>query len=161
MKKISAIISVLLLVTAFPTALPGYREDGIITVSWHLVNPVSSQWPGIKEPNGDSYVDMLSLDWYGQGEEFNRNVKAALDFTTSLAARKGKLHALSECGPLSDDLQKILADYESAYVLTWRNAPPRGKPIVVPAKPDKNRNAFLHSLKKNHYFFLQDIKSIH
>ena len=258
-----------------------YEQDGIITVSWHLVNPVSSQWPGIKEPNGagsawdvdmlsanginavrsvlpggennamfnswltrlanfflslrtsdgtlipfifrpyhehsgsffwwgrgrcydeeyaalfrytvdflrnkglhnilfayntdkvyseeeylrgypgDEYVDMLSLDWYGQGEEFNRNVKAALDFTTSLAARKGKLHALSECGPLSDDLQKILANHESAYVLTWRNAPPRGKVVTPPAKPNRKQDAFLHSLKKNGYLFLQDIKSIH
>lgn len=260
-----------------------YEQDGIITVSWHLVNPVSSQWPGIKEPNGagsawdvdmlsanginavrsvlpggennamfnswltrlanfflslrtsdgtlipfifrpyhehsgsffwwgrgrcydeeyaalfrytvdflrnkglhnilfayntdkvysaeeylkgypgDEYVDMLSLDWYGQGEEFNRNVTAALDFTTALAAKKGKLHALSECGPLSDDLQDILKNYESAYVLTWRNAPPKQK-FDMPAssgRPKFDPDAFLKSLKKNHYFFLQDIKSIH
>lgn len=260
-----------------------YEQDGIITVSWHLVNPVSSQWPGIKEPNGagsawdvemlsadginavrsvlpggannamfnswlerlarfflslrtddgtlipfifrpyhehsgsffwwgrgrcydeeyaalfrytvdflrgkglhnilfayntdkvyskeeylrgypgDDYVDMISIDWYGQGEEFNRNVTAALDFTTALAAEKGKLHALSECGPLSDDLQKILKNYESAYVLTWRNAPPRHK-FVMPAssnRPKWDPDAFLKSLKKNGYFFLEDIKSIH
>lgn len=38
---------------------------------------------------GDEYVDMLSLDWYGQGAQFNRDVRAALEFTTALAQQKG------------------------------------------------------------------------
>lgn len=263
-----------------------HEQNGIITVSWHLVNPISSQWPGIKEPNGagsawdvnmlsaeginavasvlpggennamfnswldrlakfflslkdddgnlipfifrpyhehsgsffwwgrgrcydeeyaalwrytvtylrgkglhnilyayntdkvysaeeflrgypgDEYIDMLSIDWYGQGEEFNRNIDAALKFTTELAESRCKLHALSECGPLSEDLQKILANYRSSYVLTWRNAPPRGKrpagiapPAGAPRRMDPN--ALIKTLKKNNrYLFLQDIQKI-
>ena len=278
-----------------------YRKGGIITVSWHLVNPVSSQWPGVKEPNGagsawdvemlsadgenavrsvlpggcnhsmfnswlkrlaayfltwrdeagnlipfifrpyhehsgsffwwgrgrcydeeyaalwrytveylrgkglhnilyayntdkvysaeeymrgypgDEYIDMLSIDWYGQGEEFNKAIDKALQFTTRLADQKGKLHALSECGPLSADLQKILMKYNSSYVLTWRNAPPRGgKRRFVPLTQEQlnrlsaeDRAAYeqrmkqpkpadlLRLLKKNdRYLFLQDIVNI-
>lgn len=115
---------------------------------------------------GDEYIDMLSIDWYGQGEEFNRNIDAALKFTTELAESRCKLHALSECGPLSEDLQKILANYRSSYVLTWRNAPPRGKrpagiapPAGAPRRMDPN--ALIKTLKKNNsYLFLQDIQKI-
>lgn len=254
-----------------------HGQGGIITVSWHLVNPVSSQWPGVKEPNGagsawdvsmlaadginavesvlpggenhamfnswltrlarffhtlrdkdgklipfifrpyhehsgsffwwgrgrcydeeyaalwrytvdflrksglhnilyayntdkvysaeeylkgypgDDYIDMLSIDWYGKGPEFNRNVENALEFTTKLAAEKCKLHALSECGPLSQDLIDILSKYESSYVLTWRHIPPRGNRPVW--KTD--HNDLLRVMKKHDsYLFLEDIKNI-
>ncbi len=182
-----------------------HKQNGVITISWHVVNPITSQWPGIKEPNGagsawdvdmltasglnavrnvllngkdnamfnswlnrlasfflslrteggalipfifrpwhehsgsffwwgrsrcydeefaslyrytvdylrnkglhnilyayntdkvysaeeylrgypgDEYVDMLSIDWYGEGEDFNKNVNNSLSFTTKLA----------------------------------------------------------------------------
>lgn len=42
-----------------------HKQNGIITVSWHVVNPVSSQWPGIKEANGAGSawdVSMLSAN---------------------------------------------------------------------------------------------------
>ena len=130
---------------------------------------------------GDEYIDMLSIDWYGQGEEFNKAIDKALQFTTRLAEQKGKLHALSECGPLSADLQKILMKYNSSYVLTWRNAPPRGgKRRFVPLTQEQlnrlsaeDRAAYeqrmkqpkpadlLRLLKKNdRYLFLQDIVKI-
>jgi mannan endo-1,4-beta-mannosidase len=277
-----------------------HAQNGVITVSWHLVNPFSSQWPGIKEPNGagsawevdflsangmnavksvlpggsnhamfnswldrlarffhswrdekgtlipfifrpyhehsgsffwwgttrcydeeyadlwrytvnylrgkglhnilyayntdkvysaeeflrgypgDEYIDMLSIDWYGQGEEFNQNVDKALTFTTKLAVEKKKLHALSECGPISVDLQKILAKYPSSYILTWRHAPPRGGFVFTPPSaedlakmPPETREAYerwskmpkhedlLKEMKKNpRYLFLKDIQKI-
>ncbi|MDR1780568.1 MAG: glycoside hydrolase family 26 protein [Tannerella sp.] len=275
-------------------------QGGIITVSWHCVNPISSQWPGIKEPNGagsawevgflsakdenavksvlpggcnhamfnswlervarfflswrdeqgklipfvfrpwhehsgnffwwgrercydeeyaelwrytvnylrgrglhnilycyntdkvfslqeflagypgDEYIDMVSIDWYGQGEEFNQNVDKALQFTTQYAEAHKKLHALSECGPISADLQKILGKYKSSYVLTWRHAPPRGgfrmsapTPEQLAAMPTEQREAYERWLKMpkhedllkimradKHYLFLNDIKNI-
>lgn len=252
-----------------------HEQGGIITISWHVVNPVSSQWPGIKEPNGagsawdvsmlsadginavrnvlpggedhamfnswlkrlstffhtltdkdgnlipfifrpyhehsgsffwwgrgrctdeeyaalwrytvdflrkeghhnilyayntdkvyseeeylrgypgDEYIDMLSIDWYGRGKEFNRNVDKALGFTTKLAQQKKKLHALSECGPLSTDLQNILAKYESSYVLTWRHIPPKGN--RPPVKSDHDDQ--LRQMKASgNYLFFEDIK---
>ena len=129
---------------------------------------------------GDEYIDMLSIDWYGNGEEFNKNVDKALAFTTRLAEQKHKLHTLSECGPLSSDLQKILANYKSSYVLTWRNAPPRGgrkftppTPEQLAQMPDDARKAYenwlkmpklaelLKEMKANkHYLFLKDIQNI-
>jgi len=277
-----------------------HQRNGIITISWHAVNPITSQWPGIKEPNGagsawevnmlsarelnavksilpggenhamfnswldrlskyfltwkdeegklipfifrpyhehsgsffwwgtrrcyaeeyaelwrytvnylrnkglhnilyayntdkvyapeeyldgypgDEYIDMLSIDWYGQGEEFNKNVDKALAFTTQLAEQKHKLHALSECGPLSSDLQKILAKYNSSYILNWRNAPPRGGRKFVPPTPDElakmpedmrkrwenwfkrpKPEELLKEMRANrHYLFLNDIQEI-
>lgn len=277
-----------------------HRQQGIITVSWHVVNPITSQWPGIKEPNGagsawevgmlsaadlnavksilpggsnhamfnswlerlarfflswrddsgrlipfifrpwhehsgsffwwgrtrcydeefaclwqytvnflrgkglhnilyayntdkvysseeylrgypgDEYIDMLSIDWYGSGNDFNRDVENALNFTTGLAREKHKLHALSECGPISEDLQKILAKYESVYVLTWRHAPPRnGRQAMrkltdaeVKKLPADAREKYLRWLKQpkhedllkimkqnKRYLFLKDIQN--
>ena len=277
-----------------------HKQNGIITVSWHAVNPITSQWPGIKEPNGagsawevdmlsakdlnavksilpggnnhamfntwldrlanyflkwrdddgklipfifrpyhehsgsffwwgktrcydeefaelwqytvtflrekglhnilyayntdkvfsteeylngypgDEYIDMLSIDWYGQGEEFNQSVDKALAFTTKIAEQKQKLHALSECGPISADLQNILAKYKSSYILTWRHAPPRGGmqfslPTAeqIAEMPAEAREAYerwqkmpkhedlLKIMKTNKsYLFLQDIQKI-
>ena len=252
-----------------------HEKGGIITISWHVVNPVSSQWPGIKEPNGagsawdvsmlstdgvnavrsvlpggenhamfnswltrlagffytlkdkdgnlipfifrpyhehsgtffwwgrercsdqeyaalwrytvdflrkaglnnilyayntdkvyseeeylrgypgDDYIDMLSIDWYGKGEEFNKHVDKALGFTTALAREKGKLHALSECGPLSTDLQNILAKYESSYVLTWRHVPPKGN---RPQRPSDHDDQLRQMKASGNYLFFEDIQ---
>ncbi len=251
-----------------------HDRNGILTVSWHLVNPITSQWPGIKEPNGagsawevqmlsaeglnavrsvlpggvnnamfnswldhlaafflswrddegklipflfrpyhehsgsffwwgrercydeeyaalfrytvdylrgkglhnilfmyntdkvysreeflrgypgDAYCDFLSIDWYGSGPEFESNVRTALDFVSALSDEKGKLFALSECGPLSDGLRKLLADYSCSYLLTWRNVPPR-KPVRQQA------DGQLRALKADpHYLFYEDIRDI-
>nr|MDA3822552.1 hypothetical protein [Bacteroidales bacterium] len=105
----------------------------------------------------------------------------ALRFTTKLAEQKKKLHALSECGPLSADLQEILANYESLYALTWRNAPPRGnrprrpaltKEDIVKMSPER-REAYERWLKQprpaellkmmkanKRYLFLKDIQNV-
>jgi mannan endo-1,4-beta-mannosidase len=117
---------------------------------------------------------MLSLDWYGQGAEFNEAVDKALTFTTQLAQEKHKLYALSECGPLSVDLQKILEKYQTSYILTWRNAPSRRPmPTLVELEkiPGFNRAAYdefmkqpkpeelLKAMRENpHYLFLQEIQ---
>lgn len=252
-----------------------HEQGGIITVSWHVVNPVSSQWPGIKEPNGagsawdvsmlsadgtnavrnvlpggkdhdmfnswlkrlsmffhtlkdkdgnqipfifrpyhehsgsffwwgrerctdeeyaalwrytadflrkdghhsilyayntdkvyseeeylrgypgDDYIDMLSIDWYGKGAQFNKDVDRALEFTTRLASERRKLHALSECGPLSTDLQNILAKYESSYVLTWRHIPPKGN---RPHRKSDHDDQLRQMKASGNYLFLEDIR---
>ena len=122
---------------------------------------------------------MLSIDWYGEGEEFNKNIDKALKFTTDLAAERKKLHALSECGPISADLQKILAKYKSSYILTWRHAPPRGNAFAPPtaeqiaAMTPEARTAYENWLKRpkhedllkimkddKNYLFLKDIQNI-
>ncbi len=256
-----------------------YKQGGVITISWHVVNPVSSQWPGVKEPNGagsawdvdmlkdadlnavrnvlpggkdhamfnswlkrlaafflslrteegqlipfvfrpwhehsgsffwwgrsrcydeefaslyrytvnylrdkglhnilyayntdkvysaeeylkgypgDDYVDMLSIDWYGEGEEFERNVDKALAFMTQLAEEKGKLHCLSECGPISEGLQTLLEKYKSTYLLTWRHAPLRPGQELRPGA--KKHRELLKTMRRNkHYLFLKDIQKI-
>jgi mannan endo-1,4-beta-mannosidase len=129
---------------------------------------------------GDDYIDLVTIDWYGQGEEFNKNVDKALTFVTQIAMQKHKLYALSECAPISVDLQKILAKYKPSYVLTWRHAPARGGRIFVPptaeqlAKmPADVRAAYENWLKQpkhedllkimksdKHYLFLKDIQNV-
>lgn len=259
-----------------------HEQNGVITVSWHCVNPISSQWPGVKQPNGagsawevnflsangdnavrsvlpggcnhsmfnswldklaayfltwkdadgnlipflfrpyhehsgsffwwgrtrcydeefaalfrytvdylrakglhniiymyntdkvysdeeylagypgDGYCDFLSIDWYGSGEEFNKNIDQALAHVSAIAASKNKLFALSECGPLSIDLQNILAKYESSYVLIWRNAP-RKLPAGYKPRPQVGPTwaELVQTLDKNNkYFFLKDIQKI-
>ncbi len=106
---------------------------------------------------GDAYCDM-SIDWYGQGEEFNRNIKKAMDFVSETADEKGKLFALSECGPLSLDLQKTLPAYKCSYVLTWRNVPQR-RPVPGGFQPRPDE--LLKAMKTDkHYLFFEDIKNV-
>lgn len=103
---------------------------------------------------GDAYCDLLSIDWYGSGEEFERDVRTAMGFLSETAAERGKLFALSECGPLSLGLQKVLADFKCSYVLTWRNTP-RGLESYL-ASPEE-----LKAMKADkHYLFYEDIKNI-
>lgn len=46
---------------------------------------------------GDEYIDMLTIDWYGQGDDFNRDAENAIRFIDKLSAQKHKPFALSEC----------------------------------------------------------------
>ena len=72
---------------------------------------------------GDEYIDMLSIDWYGEGAEFNVSVDQALSFVSRCAQEKNKLFALSECGNITQDMVDILRKYQVSYFLTWRNGP--------------------------------------
>lgn len=158
-----------------------FREKGLHNILFcYNTDKVYSLEQYLKGYPGDEYVDMISIDWYGYGEEFNTNVDVALAFTARYAAEKKKLHALSECGPLSLDLMKILKKYKSSYILTWRNAPPRGgRPaFIMPDDPAELENIpgfspeFIERLKKMprpkemlkamyadpHYLFLKDIQ---
>ncbi|MDR2496741.1 MAG: glycoside hydrolase family 26 protein [Tannerellaceae bacterium] len=141
---------------------------------------VSSAEQFLRGYPGDEYIDMVSIDWYGYGEEFNTNIEAAMKFTTRYATEHGKLHALSECGPISLPLLDILKKYPNSYVLTWRNAPPRGgmPAFVMPDDPAELENIpgidpkFVEMMKKMprpkemlkamhadpKFFFLEDIK---
>lgn len=252
-----------------------HAQGGIVTVSWHVVNPITSQWPGVKEPNGagsawdvqplsadglnavrsvlpgggnhamftvwldrlarfflsirddegrlipfifrpyhehsgsffwwgrtrcsddeyaqlwrwtvdylrskglhqilyayntdkvysaeeymrgypgDDYIDMLTLDWYGRGDDFVRDAGAAVAFVNELAAQKNKLFALSECGPLSTELLDMLAGHPTSYLLTWRHAPLRSGRRAWGLD---GHNSHLKQMKETtHYLFLEDI----
>lgn len=128
------------------------REKGLHNILFvYNTDKVYSVEQYLKGYPGDEYIDMISIDWYGQGKEFNKVVDEGLAFTTQLAQEKNKLHALSECGPLSLDLQKILKKYKTSYVLTWRNAP---KSPSVP-----NFGYLLRAMSDDpQYLFLQDIQ---
>ena len=30
-----------------------HKQNGVITISWHAINPVTAQWPGIKRKNNE------------------------------------------------------------------------------------------------------------
>lgn len=78
---------------------------------------------------GDGYIDMLSLDMYDRGEQFNAELDTALSFVTKEAETRHKLAALSETGARwgkedwwSTVLLPIVSKYPTGYVLTWRHA---------------------------------------
>jgi mannan endo-1,4-beta-mannosidase len=106
---------------------------------------------------GDEFIDMLSLDWYGAGNEFNKAVDNALGFISPLAVEKGKLCALSECGNISEDLINIMKKYPLSYFLTWRNTyyedPAKRKPVG-----DDSIRELKAMHGNSHTLFLKDIQ---
>jgi mannan endo-1,4-beta-mannosidase len=77
---------------------------------------------------GDDIIDMLSIDMYDRGEQFNAELDNALKFVSETAMSKRKLNALAETGERrgmpdwwSKVLLPIVSKYPVAYVLTWRN----------------------------------------
>lgn len=77
---------------------------------------------------GDDMIDMLSIDMYDRGEQFNAELDVALKFVTETALSKNKLTALSETGLRrgmpdwwSTVLLPIVSKYPVGYVLTWRH----------------------------------------
>jgi mannan endo-1,4-beta-mannosidase len=132
------------------------RKAGLHNILYaYNTDKVYSEEEYLRGYPGDDYIDMLSIDWYGKGEEFNKHVDKALGFTTALAREKGKLHALSECGPLSTDLQNILAKYESSYVLTWRHVPPKGN---RPQRQSDHDDQLRQMKASGNYLFFEDIQ---
>lgn len=82
---------------------------------------------------GDDIIDMLSIDMYDRGPQFNRELDNALAFVTAEAGKRNKLTALSETGPRrgmqdwwSAVLLPIAGKYPTGYVLTWRHSFRRG-----------------------------------
>jgi len=114
---------------------------------------------------GDEYIDMLAIDWYGQGPEFNVLVNNALDFGSKLAQEKSRLFALSECGNISGDMIDLLRKYKVSYFLTWRNAPLRASVASNPMMQQmmqQRREEMSNQLKQMyadpHTLFLKDIQ---
>ena len=112
---------------------------------------------------GDEYFDMLSIDWYGQGPEFNVLIDSALNFGSKYAGEKGKLFALSECNNISQDMVDILKKYKVSYFLTWRHSPPRSGVTSNPML-ERRREEMANQLKQMyadpHTLFLRDIQGI-
>ena len=110
---------------------------------------------------GDEFVDIMSIDWYGQGDEFNSSVDRALDFGSRTAQEKGKLFALSECNNISLDMINLLKKYKVSYFLTWRNAPiPAGSTLdtEMEGRMDEWNRQLKQMYANPHTFFLKDIQ---
>jgi mannan endo-1,4-beta-mannosidase len=134
------------------------REKGLHNILYiYNTDKVFSQEQFLKGYPGDDYADMLAIDWYGQGDEFNTNVDKALNFVSTLATQKKKLAALSECGNISTDLINIMKKYKLSYFLTWRNSyqanPARRRPVNE-ANIQNNKTMYEHP----HTLFLKDIQ---
>ena len=103
---------------------------------------------------GDEYIDMLSIDWYGSGADFNVAVDHALNFVSNAAIEKRKLAALSECGNTSWDMINILSRYRLSYFLTWRNAFQQNPNMRARGNNDGLNWMYHHP----HTLFLRDIQ---
>ncbi|MDR0537056.1 MAG: glycoside hydrolase family 26 protein [Tannerellaceae bacterium] len=104
---------------------------------------------------GDEYIDMLAIDWYGSGPEFNIAVDHALNFVSQTASAKRKPAALSECGNTSWDMINILQRYRISYFLTWRN---RYMPSPIPSRFRPVNEGLNWMYHHPHTLFLRDIQ---
>jgi mannan endo-1,4-beta-mannosidase len=109
---------------------------------------------------GDDIVDMLSLDMYDRGAQFNEELDNALNFVTREAIRRNKLTALSETGERrgmpdwwSTVLLPIVSKYPVDYVLTWRHT---YMPKTLKEKPFPDD--FMNFYKSPRSLFLKDIQ---
>ena len=102
----------------------------------------------------DDYADMLAIDWYGSGPEFNVLVDKALNFVTIEAEKRHKLAALSECGNTSWDMINIFRNYKLSYFLTWRN---RYQPDPERRRP-RNTDLLKSMYNDPQTLFLRDIQ---
>ena len=153
------------------------REKGLHNILYaYNTDKVYSLEQFMRGYPGDEYIDMLSIDWYGSGQEFNEAIDKALFFAEQSAKEKNKLFALSECGPITSDLLEILKKYTVSHLLTWRNVPlPNLSELEKEADFDEKKleesmmNLPYYSSKKTiveemyndpHYLFLKDIQDI-
>jgi len=152
------------------------REKGLHNILFaYNTDKVYSLEQYLKGYPGDEYIDMISIDWYGSGPEFNEAIDKALDFTGQYAKEKHKLHALSECSPISSDLLQLLKKYDVSFLLTWRNRPLRNL-SELEKLPDftekveqilskmRSYNSSKEVMKEMfddpHYLFLKDIQKV-
>jgi len=89
---------------------------------------VTSLGQYLKGYPGDDIIDMLSLDMYDRGEQFDGELDNALGFVTKEAIIRNKLTALSETGERkgmnnwwTSVLLPVVSKYPVGYVLTWRD----------------------------------------
>jgi mannan endo-1,4-beta-mannosidase len=101
----------------FHNILYAYNTDRVTSLEQYL-----------KGYPGDDIIDMLSLDMYDRGPQFNSELDNALNFVTTTAIERHKLTALSETGRRrgmddwwSSVLLPIISKYPVGYVLTWRH----------------------------------------
>jgi mannan endo-1,4-beta-mannosidase len=113
---------------------------------------------------GDDIIDMLSLDMYDRGEQFNSELDHALEFVTKEAVKRNKLTALSETGARrgmnewwSSVLLPIVTKYPVGYVLTWRHAyRPR---FIMPGTSNRPfPDDFMNFYKSPGTMFLKEIQ---
>lgn len=135
-----------------------FRRKGLHNILYiYNTDKVYSQQQFLQGYPGDGYIDMLAIDWYGSGPEFNAAVDKALGFISALAQEKGKLCALSECGNISADLMNILKKYKLSYFLTWRNAYRANPARRRPAREGYDKE-FKSMYDDPHTLFLRDIQ---
>jgi len=150
------------------------REKGLNNILFaYNTDKVNSLEQYLKGYPGDEYVDVISIDWYGSGQEFNDAIDKALNFTGQYAKDRQKLHALSECGPISADLLQIIKKYDVSFLLTWRNRPLRNlseleklpdfrervEQIITEKQSYLPNKATLRMIAADsHYLFLKDIQ---
>ncbi|HEX7585937.1 MAG TPA: glycosyl hydrolase, partial [Prolixibacteraceae bacterium] len=113
---------------------------------------------------GDDIIDMMSIDMYDRGEQFNGELDAALKFVTETGISRKKLTALSETGERrgksdwwSTVLLPIVSKYPVSYVLTWRNTF-NPKNLNTPSPRKAFPDDFLNFYNSPRSLFLKDIQ---
>jgi mannan endo-1,4-beta-mannosidase len=114
---------------------------------------------------GDDIIDMLSLDMYDRGKQFDKELNKALRFVTKEAISRNKLTALSETGERkgmkdwwSSVLLPTVSKYPVGYVLTWRDTyNPKYKVTGSPVQSFNEDFRIFYDSPKS--LFLKDIRA--
>jgi len=137
----------------FHNILYAYNTDRVTSLEQYL-----------KGYPGDDLIDILSIDMYDRGPQFNNELDNALKFVSETAMAKKKITALSETGERrgmpdwwSKVLLPIVSKYPVSYVLTWRNTYNQKFPgMQSPPKPFPDD--FLNFYKSPRTLFLKKIQ---
>ena len=116
---------------------------------------------------GDDRVDLIGEDAYqwGREEYFTRQLDADLALITKIAAERGKLIALTECGyqnsPDSTWWQRVfkpvMEKYPVCYFLPWRNY---SKDHFGASPAAKTAEDFKAWAKQKNFLFVKDIRKV-
>ena len=116
---------------------------------------------------GDDRVDLIGEDAYqwGTEEDFTRQLDADLALITKIAAERGKLIALTECGYQNSPdatwwqrvFKPVMEKYPVCYFLPWRNY---SKDHFGASPAAKTAEDFKAWAKQKNFLFVKDIRKV-
>jgi alpha-galactosidase len=151
--------------------IDGLRARGVNNCLWAYSpggNPNETDDNFMRYYPGDSYVDLIGVDLYGNEgtEKYVREMKQELDVVCRVAKQHGKLPCVAETGSrntpdprwFTDGMWAAIHEYPVSYVLLWRNAWDQPTENFGPAPEKSCADNFRALYKKKRALFANDIQ---
>lgn len=153
-------------INATPTGEASLKDNLVWSYSPNLFGSwTEAQWL-VRYP-GDDRVDLIGEDAYqwGREEDFARQLDADLALITKIAAERGKLIALTECGYQNSPdatwwqrvFKPVMEKYPVCYFLPWRNY---SKDHFGASPAAKTAEDFKAWAKQKNFLFVKDIRKV-